>query len=186
MTHLNLSGYPGAGKTTIFNLFLDIYPETVVIPKVTTRPRRPEEGDLEYIFLSNSEFESKCALGQIVGVEEIPQKGIICYYGIPTPALWPPVPSSTKILLSLFGEKAPEVRGQFLPGMKLIFLSLSDKPLLVERLRERCMVDGSDFQARFNLIQSYLSSGIEDLYDHIVNNDTSPEECLEKIISLIT
>jgi len=185
MQHINLSGYPGAGKTTIFELFLEKYPETLVVPKVTTRPRRPNEGDLEYLFLTDDEFKQKEMFGQIVGVEKIIQKEIPYYYGIPTQELWPKISSKTRLVLSLFGEHAPDIRDEFFPDMKLFFLSLRDKVLLEKRLRERCELDGSDFQSRKILLDQYLTSNIEARYDHVVFNDTTPDKCLDQIFSFL-
>lgn len=181
--HVNLSSFAGGGKTTIAKLLMAKY-RTVMIPKITTRPRRPIEEIPEYIFVSQEEFEFRRSQGHFLSIEETITNGGAHYHVIPRIEHWPCVPDGTELVLSVFGSEA-RLAQAYAPEMKLIFISLRDRDLLAERLRRRCELDGSNFNRKWALNERYFSTEIEKKYDFIVYNDGAPEECVSQIITII-
>lgn len=181
--HINLSSFAGGGKTTISRLLLATY-RTVMVPKITTRPRRPEEEIPEYIYVSRDEFEVRRTQGHFIAVEDIAMNGIACCHAIPQPELWPCVPEGTELILSAFGEQARAAQ-KYIPDLKLIFISLRERSILAQRLRHRCEIDGSNFEKKWAQNERYFQTHIEDNYDFVVYNDTSPQDCVDQIIEII-
>jgi guanylate kinase len=181
--HINLSSFAGGGKTTVSKTLLDTY-RTVMIPKITTRPRRDTEEIPEYIFVSRDEFEARRSQGHFLAVEEIKLNGETHYYAIPVVEEWPSIPEGTELVLSAFGEKARIAQEHF-PELRLVFISLRDKNLLAERLRHRCLMDGSNFDKKWAQNERYFASRIEGQYDFVVFNDGTPEECAAEIMAII-
>mgnify|MGYP001583025078 CR=1 FL=1 len=181
--HVNLSSFAGGGKTTVSKILLDTC-RTVMIPKITTRSRRDTEEIPEYIFVSREEFEFRKSQGYFLAVETIKLNGESHYYAIPVVEEWPSIPEGTELVLSVFGEKA-RIAKEHVPEMKLVFISLRDKNLLAERLRHRCLTDGSNFDKKWAQNKRYFASHIERQYDVVVYNDGTPEECATEIMAII-
>jgi guanylate kinase len=59
-------GPSGVGKTTLLNWLSDRHPEFHFARSATTRPRRPGEGDEEYIFLTESRFDELLRAGKFL------------------------------------------------------------------------------------------------------------------------
>lgn len=181
--HVNLSSFAGGGKTTIAGLLIATY-RTVMIPKITTRPRRPTEEIPEYVFVSRGEFQRRRSLGHFLAVEEIAVNGGVHHHAIPKVEHWPCISEGTELVLSAFGEKA-RLAQRCIPAMKLIFISIKNRDILAERLRQRCVLDGGSFEKKWVLNERYFSTDIEKEYDFVVYNDTTPEECVAQIMQVI-
>jgi guanylate kinase len=181
--HLNLSSYPGGGKTTLTKLMINTY-SCLLIPKFTTRPPRPIEDIPEYIFIKEDEFLYKKNAGHFITIEPINIYGEIHYSAIPKIEHWPKPDKNTKFVLSTFGENAPYAK-QFIPKMKLIFIDFKNKDILMERLYLRCLLDNSGFEEKKKIIEQYIQKDIKRNYDHIIYNDGSIEESLEQILNLV-
>jgi guanylate kinase len=180
--HINLSSFAGGGKTTISKLLLEKY-KTVIIPKITTRAKRFTEKEVpEYIFVSQEEFGLLKSQEHFLAVEEITNKGIH-YHAIPKIEYWPSIPEGTELIISAFGEQARIVQ-KFIPEIKLIFIGIKDKKILADRLFKRCAIDGSNFEKKWALNERYFSENFQNRYDFVVYNDTTPEECVEQIITI--
>src|SRR3989344_7298461 len=153
--HINICGYPGAGKSTIARLRASRY-RTVWIPRVTTRPpRRGEKNGHEYLFVTNEEFLRMSESGELLywpeasGVKKI---GRLEYLrGTLAPKSWPRPGRDTELILSVFGARvAPRIKKELSPGMLNVFLGgrevaglaveillLMEKEVLVKRLLRR-------------------------------------------------
>lgn len=183
LPHINLSSYPGGGKTTITKLLLDTYAVSL-IPKFTTRPKRPIEEIPEYIFISEKEFFDRHNSGHFIAIEPIKRYGVTHYHAIPKIEHWPQLPNGTEIILSVFGENAPYAK-KYVPNMKLCFIDFEDKSILMDRLYARCLLDNSDFEEKRKTIEAYIKSDIRKNYDYIVYNDGTEQETLEQIMDLV-
>ncbi len=177
--YLNLSSFAGGGKTTVAKLLIANY-SCVVIPKITTRSRRKTEEIPEYIYVSQEEFVYRERKGHFLSVT---RNGDF-FHAIPCIEYWPVVPAGTELILSLFGSESRIVQRQ-VPHMKLCFISCRNKHLLYERLLHRCEIDGGNFKEKWVKNERYFATAIEDQYDFVVYNDTTPEECVEQIRKLI-
>ena len=182
--HVNLSSFAGGGKTTISKLLLEKY-RTIVIPKITTRPRRNVEVDIpEYIHVSQEDFEVRREHGDFIAVSPSLVDGEVYHHAITRPEFWPIISDETELILSAFGTKARLVQ-QYVPDLKLVFISFKDETILRERLRQRCSLDGSNFTEKWTKNEQYFAVDIESQYDFIVYNDTTPEECVSQIAQLV-
>lgn len=57
-----VAGSSGVGKTTIVSNLINAYPSHYARPhSITTRPRRPQEGDAEYQFVTSDQFDQYAA-----------------------------------------------------------------------------------------------------------------------------
>lgn len=183
VTHLNFSGFPGAGKTTIMAKLKEEY-KTIVIPKITTRPKRPTENGGEYIFTNMEEFSQQRNEGNFIAVESNFVDGIEHFYAIPKIEFWPSIPDGTDLILSAFGIYANEVK-KFVPEMKSCFVTYKNMVILLDRLYHRCLKDGSNYQEKIKVIEKYMEEHIEENYDNIIYNDGTIEETIAQIIPLI-
>jgi len=181
--HVNLSSYPGGGKTTLSKLLINNY-SCLLIPKFTTRPPRPVEEIPEYLFIKDDEFLYKKNAGHFIAIEPINIYGKIHYSAIPKVEYWPKPDKNTELILSAFGENAPYAK-QFVTNIKLVFIDFIDKNILIERLYSRCLFDNSGFEEKKKIIETYIQKDIKRNYDYIIYNDGTEEECLEQILALI-
>ncbi len=181
--HLNLSSYPGGGKTTVTKLLLETY-SVVLIPKFTTRPQRPVEDIPEYIFIDKEEFLYRESDGQFIAKEAIQRHGETYHHAIPKIQYWPKIPTGTELILSVFGVHAPYAK-KFMPNMKLCFIDFENKDILMKRLYDRCILDNSDFEEKKRVVEGYITDDIKSNYDHIIYNDGTIHETLEKIRRLV-
>jgi len=177
--HLNLSSFAGGGKTTVARLLIANY-RCVMIPKVTTRPRRTTEEIPEYIYVSSEEFADRERKGHFLSVT----KNGVFFHAIPHVKHWPAVPAGTELVLSLFGSESRLVQ-KHVPHVRLCFIDYKDKNLLRERLQHRCQIDGSNFEEKWRKNEGYFATAIEDRYDFVVYNDTTPEDCVAQIRRII-
>ncbi len=182
LPHINISGYPGIGKSTVTEA-LGIRYRTFVIPKMTTRPRRLKN-EPEYIFVTKKEFRKRKKMGQFISITPNIVNKITYHNAILKPEYWPPIPSETEILISLFGSEAQLVK-EYIPTMKLCFISFKNKELMVSRLKERCDQDNSGFEDKLAKIELHQSNQIEKNYEYIVYNDTSIEDCADQFAEII-
>jgi guanylate kinase len=59
-------GPSGVGKTTLLNWLRGRHPEMYFARSATTRPRRPGEGEEEYVFLADGEFDELFQVGKFL------------------------------------------------------------------------------------------------------------------------
>src|SRR5688500_14323835 len=59
-------GPSGVGKTTLLRCLRPRHPEVHSARSATTRPRRPGEGDEEYLFVTDEEFDRLLREGQLL------------------------------------------------------------------------------------------------------------------------
>lgn len=183
LPHINLSSFPGGGKTTLTKLLLNTY-SCLLIPKFTTRPPRPVEDIQEYIFMDEEEFLYHKNSNHLIAIEPIHRYGVTYYSAIPKTEFWPKIPENTELILSVFGENAPFVK-QFLPEMKLCFIDFKNKNILMDRLYTRCLLDNSDFEEKRRVIEKYIEIDIKKFYDYIIYNDETKEETMRQILDIV-
>ena len=182
--HINVCGYPGAGKSSVAALLGFEY-LTLWIPRITTRPRRPGEGKNEYRFVTPDEYETMYESGVILPWKDasgLKKVGTVEYKrGTPAPAYWPHPLPGTELILSVFGKVAPELKRRLTPNMMNFFLV--GKPwTLLERLAERKQLDCERMRWHWKTIERYRRQKIEINFDHVIDTtDLSPEEVAKQI-----
>ena len=181
--HINLSSYPGGGKTTLTKILLSEH-KAVLIPKFTTRPERPNEEIPEYIFISPEEFEARRQRGDFIAVEAISRYGVTHHHAIPKIEHWPKIPEGTELIVSVFGIEAQQAK-EFVPSIRLCFIDFHDKEILKTRLRERCKIDNSDFASKLETIERYVQERLHEKYESIIYNDGTTQESIGQILRIL-
>jgi guanylate kinase len=68
---IGLVGPSGSGKSTLINEMIRRFPDRIALKKsLTTRPKRNEEDELSYFFVTVEELRRREAIGQLVQVSE--------------------------------------------------------------------------------------------------------------------
>lgn len=108
------------------------------------------------------------------------------YYltGVPAPHTWPKPRTDTELVLSTFGYISPIIKEQMAPEMLTIFIDVSDKEVLRERLRKRCRAKSQHFGELWkkNLAQFEKHRELE--HDFVVYNNGDQEKCAAEIAKI--
>ena len=136
------------------------------------------------VILSLFEGATLLVMGIFLAVTPVSVNGAVYHHAILRVEHWPTIPREASLVLSLFGSRA-YVAKWYAPNLKLVFIGFRDMGVLAERLRRRCEVDGSDYRDKMVKNERYVAINIESQYDFVVYNDTTPEDCVAQIMSLI-
>lgn len=174
-----ISGFSGAGKTTILNNLLEKYPdEFVKSVSVTTRERREEEREgIDYFFRTKEEFEHMLACGELLEWDTYVDN----FYGTPKFFIDKELYDGKIVLLVLNTFGAKYIKKQY-PNSVLIFVTPENIDILYKRLEER----SSESNELINKRKSEMLKEIEDIpyYDYLVINNEI-EECVSNVYKII-
>lgn len=162
-----LSAPSGTGKTTLGNLLLQDWPDTVtrVITSTTRAPRKHEKNGLDYHFIEESEFRNKQDRGEFLEYAEV--FGFL--YGTEIGELKQAASSNKNLLLMIDTQGAMQVKKK-LPKSILIFISPPSKEELHSRLHNRNTETTHTLDRRLKDFEKEMSEMKH--YDyHIVNDD---------------
>ena len=160
-----ITGQSGAGKGTLIERLLDLFPQLELAVSATTRARRPGEVDgVHYYFISDEEFDRRLAeddfleyhafpWGQRSGtlvseIDRISGQGKVC-------------------VLELETEGALSVVDR-IPGAVTIFISAPIEEL-ERRLRDRATESSGEIGERLEVARAQL--GVSSRFDYVVEND---------------
>jgi guanylate kinase len=160
-----ITGQSGAGKGTLIERLLDLFPQLELAVSATTRPRRPGEIDgVHYYFISDEEFDRRLAedefleyhvfpWGQRSGtlvseIDRISGQGKVC-------------------VLELETEGALNVVDG-IPGAVTIFITAPIEEL-ERRLRERDTESAGEIGERLRVAREQLA--VADRFDYVIEND---------------
>ena len=173
-----ISGFSGAGKSTVTRRLLQDYDNYALSISATTRSPRPgEQEGIEYFFKSEEEF-----------VRMIEEDAFLEYayyvdhaYGTPQAYVDEQLDAGKDVLLEIEIQGALKVKARR-PETTLIFLTPPDAGTLVSRLTSR----GTEEEA---VIRSRLKRAVEEsadmeLYDYILINDDL-DTCVRELHELI-
>ena len=182
LVHVNLSGYAGAGKSTISPLLWSRH-KSIWVPRITCRPvRSGEKLDAEYLFVTREEFAERRARGEIIipSIHPALVEGDSPYHtGVLYPQYWPKPLPDTELLVSVFGKFAPQLKPIIKHKFVNILLAVSDE----EELKRRLLSRGGEEKCRHHLgtNKTYKDTNIEAEFDYVVYNDGTPEETVWQI-----
>lgn len=162
-----LSAPSGTGKTTLGNLLLEDWPDTVrrVITSTTRSPRQHEKNGLDYHFIEESEFRDKQDRGEFLEYAEV----FGFRYGTEMRELKQAASSGKNLLLMIDTQGALQVKKK-LPKSILIFISPPSKEELHSRLHKRNTETTHTLDRRLKEFEKEMSEMKH--YDyHIVNDD---------------
>ena len=189
--HAGISGYSGAGKTTVSRLLAARAAakgkKVVWRGRITTQP--PREGAIpghEYDHPEHEEFVTRAARGEILFIHPVMQNKKPYMTGILRPEAWAPLDDEVDLVLYLLGRAAPKIKREYIPEMTTILLKVEKEPL-IKRMITRSDESIIGFHERWANNEWYEEIGIDGDYDHIVHNNGTPLECaieIEKILGL--
>lgn len=178
-TILVISGAGGAGKTTIRTKLLKALPnELVAIQKVTTRPKRPGEGD-EFIFVSREQFEAMRRAGEFFEETEFGGN----WYGTPKAPLEQALAAGKSIVMTYDAAGCRNIRRRYPQNSFWVFLQVPEATLR-RRLKARGESDQKiDERIRLAPIAEYPQPGEADL--EIDNSDGQVDHVVTTIVNAL-
>ena len=160
-----LSGPSGVGKSSVVQEALAQLPETWLSVSVTTRAPRPGEvHGVNYLFISNEEFDQMLERGELLEWAEFAGNR----YGTPREPVLERLVSDIPVLLEIEVQGAKQVRHS-MPDAVLLFLSPPSWEELETRLEGRGTETPEQVALRLEKAQSELDSA--DFFDYVITND---------------
>ena len=164
-TFLVLSGFSGAGKTTVRGNILKKIPGSRFSLSVTTRQSRVDEQDgIDYHFVTKEKFDRMVEKNELLEWEEVHGN----YYGTP---LDPVLDAASKPGLLIFDVDVYgglSIKKQY-PEAILVFLKAPDFNELKERLANRLTDNPEAIEQRLQRIPK--EEKLSKQYDYIIIND---------------
>ena len=155
------------GKGTVVTELRRRYPDLFVSISATTREPRPGEIDgVHYHFVSEEEFDSLVASGQML---EWALVHGVHRYGTPRGPVQHQLDAGRPALLEIDLAGARQVR-RAMPQARLVFLAPPSWDELVRRLAGRDTEDPEEQERRLVTARTELAAADE--FDHVVVNDT--------------
>lgn len=169
-----LSGPSGVGKDTLLRQLQERVPGVVKCLTATTRP--PREGErhgVDYLFLSEEEFERWIAEGRFLEYVRYNQ----AYYGTPLQMVEEPRVKGLDVILKIEVQGGLQVR-QRVPEAILIFVQPPSLEVLRQRLAARGTDSAEQIARRLHIAQEEMR--VLPQYDYLVTNDE-----LEQAVDLL-
>lgn len=169
-----LSGPSGVGKDTLLKALLQRVSGVVKCLTATTRP--PREGErhgVDYLFLSEEEFERWIAEGKFLEYARYNQ----AYYGTPLHLVEDSRAKGLDVILKIEVQGGLQVR-QHAPEAILIFVQPPNLEVLRQRLTARGTDNPEQIARRFRIAEEEMR--VMPQYDYLVTNDD-----LEQAVDLL-
>ena len=162
-----LAGPTAVGKGTVVTELRRRHPDLFVSISATTREPRPGEIDgVHYHFVSEEEFDSLIASGQMLEWALVHGAH---RYGTPRGPVQHQLDAGRPALLEIDLAGARQVR-RAMPQARLVFLAPPSGDELVRRLADRDTEEPEDQERRLVTARTELAAADE--FDHVVVNDT--------------
>lgn len=168
-----LIGPSGTGKSTILKELKARHPGIVFPKSVTTRQRRPGEGDDIYDFVSQEEFE---ALVRDDGLIEYAQVHGAAYYGTSKKEIVPHLEAGRKVVREVDVQGLEKIRAHalFSPAetarfkLASIFVLPESKEILLKRITGRAPMSDEEIARRMASMEKELK--FAESCDHAITN----------------
>ncbi len=175
-----LSGPSGVGKDALMARLKERRFPLCFAVTATTRRRRPgETHGVDYLFVSNDEFD------RMIARDELLEWAVVHgnRYGVPRAQVRDVLQSGQDILMRVDVQGAATIRSK-VPGAVLIFLEPPSLDALVERMTKRGSESADEFALRITNAREEMSRLPE--FDYVVvNRDDKLEEATLKVESII-
>ncbi len=173
-----LSGPSGAGKGTVLRSVFEQVDNLVYSISATTRSPRPGEiNGVNYLFVSNDEFDSMIEKGDFL--EHVAKYGN--RYGTLKATVDQALSSGNDVILEIETIGAYSVKKAY-PEAVLIFITPSNPDEIRARLHQRMTEDSLNREERLKLGQKEMECIVE--YDYIALNDDL-YVCVDEIKAII-
>ena len=176
-----LAGPTAVGKGTVVTELRRRHPDLFISVSATTRRPRPGEVDgVHYHFVSDEDFDSLVASGQMLEWALVHGAH---RYGTPRGPVQDRLDAGCPALLEIDLDGARQVR-RAMPEARLVFLAPPSWDELVRRLAGRGTEDPQEQERRLATARAEMEAADE--FDHIVVNDTvaSATAQLERLMGL--
>ncbi len=176
-----LAGPTAVGKGTVVTELRRRHPDLFISVSATTRRPRPGEVDgVHYHFVSDEDFDSLVASGQMLEWALVHGAH---RYGTPRGPVQDRLDAGCPALLEIDLDGARQVR-RAMPEARLVFLAPPSWEELVRRLVGRGTEDAHEQERRLATARTELDAAGE--FDHVVINDTvaSATAELERLMGL--
>ena len=184
---LIIAGPSGVGKTVIAEAIKAKNPTFDFIRSATTRPKRGDSHDDEYLYFTDEEFERAIANDDIL--EYMEYAG--AKYGTPRCEVNRAIAEGKipLLVLDLVGVRSMASKSGFSPCSVYVWC---DNEIITKRLHDRYLGDGETEKGRanFNIRSSRNLSDFAEITDYepafftFVKNDDTVEECRDKIMAI--
>jgi guanylate kinase len=173
-----LDGASGAGKTTLALAVAARRSDIALIPRFTTRPKRADADEREYVFISRAEFDAMKKSDDFV---EYRDYDFDMSYGLPI-ALIRNALKSGKHALAIINLGRIKVAQSRCPEAISILVDVPI-PILRSRLTERGV--HSEAQLKERLENAASVDKYRDAYDRILLNVGEPAKAIAELDSII-
>ena len=184
---LVIAGPSGAGKTVVATSIVNEHPEFTFLRSGTTRPKRGDAHDDEYIYYTEDEFKAAIENGEMA--EHAVYGGAM--YGTPNAELDRAFREGKTPLLviDLNGVKSLALHPKYSACNLYIY---TDIDVIEQRLRDRYFVENFKPDSEINF-QKRTAQNVKDWRDipeyaeyihAFVENSTSVDECCNKVLSV--
>lgn len=183
---LVIAGPSGAGKTVVATSIVNEHPEFTFLRSGTTRPKRGDAHDGEYIYYTEEEFKAAVENGEMA--EHAIYGGAM--YGTPNAELDRAFKEGkTPILvIDLNGVKSLALHPKYSACNLYIY---TDIDVIEQRLRDRYFVENFKPDSEINF-QKRTAQNLQDWHDipdfgeyihAFIENNTSVDECCNKVLT---
>ena len=183
---LIIAGPSGAGKTVIATSIVNMHPEFTFLRSGTTRPKRGDQHDDEYIYYTTEEFKAAIANGEMA--EHAVYGGNM--YGTPNAELDRAFGEGKipLLVLDLNGVRSLALHPKYSACNVYIY---TDIEVIEDRLRARYFGENEkpDSEKNFNtrreqnLADWRTISEFEDYIHAFIENDRTVEECCDTVLN---
>ncbi len=190
---LGLEGAPGSGKSTVARILKEKY-KIHVERRISTRERRPGEGDEEYIFETHRDFRVMLHREHLLRstMERRGEHGRSFRTAYRTPDRWDTPPEGIDLIL-FQGATVPLIQKLWLPTMITVYIANESSYQNMKQVWERTRKDGREVNDKLMEIDQYWRKSriMEWAFDKIVLNPlASPgeipgEKCTQEIAKLL-
>lgn len=174
-----IAGPSAVGKGTLAKFIIENYQGFQLSVSATTRaPREGEIEGLSYFFLSELEFQSRVAAGQMLEWATVHGKHS---YGTPKAAVDEFLEQGANVLLEIDVQGAFQVREAF-PEAVLVFVEPPSFEELGNRLDKRGTESDEEKKTRLETAKVELEQA--SLFDFVVIND-AVARCAQEVVDLV-
>ena len=180
---LIIAGPSGVGKTVVAESLVELDPVFTFLRSATTRAKRGDEHDDEYIYFSEEEFLARVAKGEFA--EHMRYGG--CLYGTPKSELKRAFDAGKipLMVLDLVGVRSMALLEEYSACSVYVY---TDTDVILDRLKKRYgdSEDGIRSYEKRRLQNENDFRTIGEYTDYIhsfIKNDTTVESCRDKVLS---
>lgn len=179
---LIISGPTGVGKDTVANIIIEKY-GAKKLTSFTTRPKRGDDKEGDYVFLTKKEYFTLLREGKFIDPEPVKIHGH--YYGLSVKNLKNLLDKEKLVILILAKNIPLIVKEMFPANTVLVYLMPPSIKILKSRLKKRGVEKEKIFE-RLKKERQYFKFSLISEYDFITTNEDGKQgETVEKIIKFI-